>query len=73
MDYLTEKEIKSFKGEVKASQVAVEAEKYTFCKKLMEDIGPKMMDFLDGKSEPEEKKIGLFERIFGKGKKKGNR
>jgi len=73
MDYLTEKEIKSFKGEVKASQYAVDAEKYTFEKKLIEDIGPKMMEFLEENSKPKKRKDGLFERLFGKIKKKGNR
>lgn len=73
MDYLTEKEIKAFKGEQKASEVAIEAEKYTFGKKLIEDMGPKMMDALNRQKEPQRKKENMFQRMMRKLKKKGSR
>lgn len=52
MDYLTSKEIDGLKADIKASEVALEAEKYSFERMLKEKIGPKMIDELNHKNEP---------------------
>lgn len=55
MDYLTSKEIDGLKADIKASEVALEAEKYSFERMLKEKIGPKMVEELNHKNEQIEK------------------
>lgn len=74
MDYLTNKEINGLKSDIKASEVALEAEKYTFGKILKENIGPKMMEELNKQEETvqqsdeqpmEKKKRFKLKELFG--------
>lgn len=62
MDFLTSKEIDGLKADIKASEAALEAEKYTFEKMLKEKIGPKMIEELNKKEQPkpEQKKKKKF-------------
>lgn len=71
MDFLTKKELDGFKGDVKASQIAIEADKYTFQRKLINELGPEMMNELNKpKSKPIiQKKPGFLKRLF---KRKGD-
>lgn len=71
MDFLTKKELDGFKGDVKASQIAIEADKYTFQRKLINELGPEMMNELNKpKSKPTvQKKTGFLKRLF---KRKGD-
>ena len=46
MDFLTKKELDGLKGEIKASEYALEAEKYTFQRELINKIGPSMIEEL---------------------------
>ena len=65
MDYLTKKELNTLKNEIENSNAAVEAEKYSFERKLFNDIGPKMMEQLNNpKPVVEKKKDCFFKRIF---------
>jgi hypothetical protein len=71
MDYLTNKELKGLKGDIKASQYALEAEKYSFGKKLVSQIGPEMMEQLSKPKEeqnakPQKKKKCWFLRLIAK-------
>ena len=66
MDYLTNKEIDGLKCDIKASDVALEAEKYAFEKMLKEKIGPQMIDDLNKEKEFCKKE----ERLQQKKKKK---
>lgn len=71
MDFLTKKELDGFKGDVKASQIAIEADKYTFQRKLMNELGPEMINELNKpKLKPTiQKKPGFLKRLF---KRKGD-
>lgn len=71
MDFLTKKELDGFKGDVKASQIAIEANKYTFQRKLINELGPEMIDELNKpKVKPViQNKPGLLKRLF---KRKGD-
>lgn len=63
MDYLMNKEIDGLKADIKASEVALEADKYSFEKILKEKIGPKMIEELNKKDkhvETESKKPKKF-------------
>lgn len=46
MDYFTNKEINGLKADIKASEIALNAEKIYFEKKLNESIGPQMLEEL---------------------------
>lgn len=48
------KEIDGLKADIKASEVALEAEKYSFERILKEKIGPKMIEELNKKEKPNE-------------------
>lgn len=48
------KEIDGLKADIKASEVALEAEKYSFERILKEKIGPKMIEELNKKENPNE-------------------
>lgn len=50
------KEIDGLKADIKASEVALEAEKYSFERILKEKIGPKMIEELNKKEKPNEAK-----------------
>lgn len=71
MDFLTKKELDGFKGDVKASQIAIEANKYTFQRKLINELGPEMIDELNKpKVKPViQNKPGFLKRLF---KRKGD-
>lgn len=71
MDFLTRKELNGLKGEIKASEYALEAEKYTFQRELINKIGPSMIEQLskpktiENKTVEEKKKCCIL-RIFKK-------
>lgn len=46
MDYLTKKEIEGLKQDIKARDIAVEADKYVFETKLLNGLGESMMQEL---------------------------
>ncbi len=71
MDFLTRKELNGLKGEIKASEYALEAEKYTFQRELINKIGPSMIEELSKPKVAEipvkkEKKKCWLLRIFNK-------
>lgn len=71
MDFLTRKELNGLKGEIKASEYALEAEKYTFQRELINKIGPSMIEELSKPKVTEipvkkEKKKCWFLRLFNK-------
>lgn len=71
MDFLTRKELNGLKGEIKASEYALEAEKYTFQRELINKIGPSMIEelskpkMLENKTVEEKNKCWII-RIFKK-------
>lgn len=68
MDFLTKKELNGLKGDIKASENAIEAEKYSFQRNLMNKLGPEMIEELN-KPKPapkQEKKKCFLLRIFNK-------
>ena len=52
MDFLTRKEIEGLKQDIKAKDIAVEADKYAFEAKLLNGIGENMMNELRNPSKP---------------------
>jgi len=64
MDYLSKKELNGLKGDIKASQYAIEAEKYTFQKKLIEKIGPEMIEELNNPKPKQEQEIPKKRKCF---------
>lgn len=67
MDYLTKKELNRLKGDVKASQYAIEAEKYTFQKKLIDKIGPEMIEKLNNvETKTNQNGKCFWKRLFSK-------
>ena len=66
MDYFTNKEINGLKADIKASEIALNAEKIYFEKKLNESIGPQMLEELskaksnDNNTTTKKKRSKLF-------------
>ena len=56
MDFLTDKELNGLKSDIKSSEIALEAEKYSFEKQLKETLGPKMVEELNKPKEIKETK-----------------
>ena len=52
MDFLTKKEIEGLKQDIKAKEIAVEADKYVFETKLLNGLGESMMEELKNPSKP---------------------
>ena len=52
MDFLTRKEIEGLKQDIKAKDIAVEADKYAFEAKLLNGMGENMMNELRNPSKP---------------------
>ena len=52
MDFLTRKEIESLKQDIAAKDIAVEADKYSFERKLLNGLGETMMAELKTPTKP---------------------
>lgn len=63
MDYLTKKELRGLQGDIKASQYALEADKYSFQKKLINELGPQMVEELN-KPKTEQKVVEKKKKCF---------
>lgn len=52
MDFLTKKEIEGLKQDIKAKDIAVEADKYAFEAKLLNGLGESMLEELKNPPKP---------------------
>lgn len=74
VDFLTRKELNGYKGDLKASQYALEAEKASFEKKMINIYGPQMINELNKKPEVKKEKTAKRKRcwLFNIFNKKGD-
>lgn len=56
MDFLTQKELNGLKGDLKASEIAINADKENFQKKLMEQYGKEMESVFEPQTIKKEQK-----------------
>lgn len=52
MDFITRKEVEAYKGEVVATQAAIEADKYAFETKLLNGMGKEIIEHLKNPPKP---------------------
>ena len=64
MDFFTQKELDGLKSDIKSSEIALEAEKCSFEKKLKDSIGPQMIEELNAQKTDIKKEQNTKKRKF---------
>lgn len=69
MDFFTKKELNGLKGDIKAREIALNAEKESFKKKLVEEYGKQIDEYMSPK-EKEKKEKCFIKKLFSINRKK---
>lgn len=69
MDFFTKKELNGLKGDMKAKEIALNAEKESFKKKLVEEYGKQIDEYMSPKKQKKEKKC-FIKKLFSINHKK---